>query len=343
MKNIGLYTMLLLVLCIAGCKKDKDETPPFDVIGTWRVATASPTDAASYYQFTADKYLYILDVDKKGWKGLSKGLYQFSDGQLITSFASGTFGSSISNNLYNIEQRTDTIILSPGSLYNDDIVLIKDNLAPKSVGTFITPLQPTASFEDTAKVQSLTYYNGKLYGVKGNSKLLLYGISDKRVVEVRNLDNSYDAIEFDYAGNLWAVNYSIRMYKLNPLTGNMILNSVASSDAFRTIAYDGIYWLGASTANGNIQKYYAQTDEFAGSYAGNYYIDELGYGADHGYAVEGGVIHRFTGSFSNYEKAYYIEGYNCKSIAYDNSNNIFWVGAENQSDGKYYMLQVQFN
>lgn len=341
MRNIALYSMLLLVL-VAACKKDKEVTPGLDITGTWRKASNSVNDV-TYYHFTTDKYVYVLNRDSRGWKDIRKGLYQFEDGQLITSFPSENPGGSISSVLYNITEGQDTVILETGDFNGGDLTLLRDNLAPKSVTDFIKPVQPMQMFEDTAHVFGLAYYNSKLYGVKGNDKLMVYGIAEKKVVEVRTMANWYDGIEFSPAGDFWTVGYSNKMYKVNPVTGTVLFTSVLADGYFRSITYDGIYWLGASSSDGGIDKYYDQTDSYLGGYIGNYDVTDLAFSSGNGYAVQDGVIHKLNQSFYEYDKAYYIEGYRCKGIAYDNTNNVFWVSAEDMATGKYYMLQIQLN
>lgn len=342
MRNISLYSIMLLLLLIAGCKKDKEASPALNITGTWKKADNSVGDV-TYYHFTADKYVYILNRDNKGWKDVKKGLYQFEDGQLITSYPSETPGSSITSTLYNIVEGKDSVTLEPGDFNGGNIVLLKDNLAPKTLADFVTPVTPVLMFEDTARVDGLAYYNNKLYGVKGNDRMMVYSIAEKKVSEVRTMMNSYYGIEFDYSGNFWAVGYSDKMYKVDPITGNVLFTSAPGESYFRAITYDGIYWLGASTSDGGIEKYYYQTDDYLGGFTGNYYINDLAYATGHGYAVQEGGIHRFGQSFFEYEKCYYIEGYRCKNIAYDNNSNVFWVGAEDMATGKYYMLQVLLN
>lgn len=340
MKNIAWYGILLLVL-VAGCKKDKDETPALNVVGTWRMSETA-INKLTYYQFTADGYLYVLRRDSKGWKDMVKGLYQFEDGQLITSFPSSTPGSSITSTLYNITEGVDSLILKRGQ-NEDDIVLLKDNLAPKKVEDFITPLQVLASFEDTAKCIGITYYNNKLYGTKGTDKLMVYGIAEKRVVDIRTMANYYEGIEFDYNGNLWGVGYSYKFDKLDPVTGNVLFSSVDGNSYYYALTFDGIYWIGYGGSDSRLDKYYYQTDAFTSGYGGNDYIKDLAYGNGYGYATQKGVVHKFSQSFYQYDKAYYIEGYYCRSIAYDQNTDKYWIGAEDMNTGKFYMLQVQLN
>lgn len=119
----------------------------------------------------------------------------------------------------NLSQSGDSLFLTSTDP-SRNLVLLKDNLAPKTTESYISPIAVLDHFEDTAKVVHLTYYANKLYGII-DFPSTTYDLSLKKITAATTLSTSYSGITALSDGSLWTV-YGNTLLKIN-FAGTVLL------------------------------------------------------------------------------------------------------------------------
>src|ERR1043165_3533008 len=187
--------LLIAILLWSSCKKEKAASPSNPVTGGWRNITDANSTQQSYYLFTSDKKLYSVGYSYDGFKTVSVSTYKVTGNQIYTQGIDDYFTATA--RLYNMRFSGDTLFFNNGS--SDVVILLKDNLAPKTITDWAKGVTVLDKFEDTAQAKTITYHNSKLYTFKyyttGGAKLVTYKPESRGVSGLATADDYYDGLD----------------------------------------------------------------------------------------------------------------------------------------------------
>ncbi len=321
--------IVLTMVLFSSCKKDKQDAT-ITVEGSWRDITRSNPEPG-YYIFTGDRKLYTLS-SRDSYKETEFAIYKASASQISIQNLSGT-------KLYNLRYAGDTLLFNDGS--KDAIKLLKDNLAPKTISDWTSPVLVSDRFIDTAEAKTIAYYSNTIYTFKYysvGSRLLAYNAST-HTVALSNADNAYYGLDFAQDGTMWCVLWG-NAYKFNPATG---VNTFKSAD----LSSNSLW---ATAVNGSTLYNYASAAYISYDVAGDDWgsardvendVTDLAYANGFLYVAKGGMIYKMHPFYHIPVQSWYLENFDIQGIAYTGTD--FWLAAKGYATGKHEMLKVTLN
>lgn len=319
---------VVVALVIGACKKDVVTTKSLS--GSWLKAGTTE----EFYIATADHKWYAASRDYDGYKTIAAYNYEYTGSQLKLQGVSELL-------LYNTRFSGDTFILNDGNI--DFLKLLPSNTGPQSVDQWVHVPTVISSFADTAGVTAISYDGGHIYALKtyggSNTKLYEFDPVQQRIIHEVVTDQIYDGIDF-LGGTLWASSAN-QLYHLNTTTGIQSYSSPANASANVTALAaksDGIY------ANSyNRMQVFDLNALTWGSYPHSLSNDvsDLAYANGYLFFGHAGLLCRTHPYYLQPGDAWYLEGYNINSVAYDGI--YYWAGAKNLSSGKYEILKLQLD
>lgn len=330
MQKIHFICLLFAAFLLSECKKEKAASSAINLVGSWQQATNNKK-TPSYLIFKSDKTLDVLNTDDRNLRSIQQGYYSTSSGQLLLSL-NGT------EQLMNLSQSGDSLFL----ISNDpsrNLVLLKDNLAPKTTESYISPIAILDHFEDTAKVVHLTYYANKLYGmIDFPATLFTYDISLKKIIAATSLPTSYSGLTALSDGSLWAT-YGNKLVKIDFL-GTVLFTSANNPNGYgRGLTYDGEYLY--TVLSDKLSGYNINSNAFEDNIYLSNDITEIAAAKGYMYAVKNGAISKIEKTTDRAIQSFFVKDYYIRTITFDGT--YFWASASDNKSDKIEILKLDLN
>ncbi|MFN8309747.1 MAG: hypothetical protein U0T73_07280 [Chitinophagales bacterium] len=310
--RFAVLIFLTLGVALNSCKK---ETAKVSIDGIWmQLSYNSLQPTGSYYNFnTSEKKVYLLERHDYEMHEVTDGVLRLRD-----NLAEIDLGSL---QLYQYSMHGDTLIMDNGTA-SEKLVLIKNNLGPKSNEDWVKEVSISIAFRDSTRLNSLMYHNNALFGFSPYAPALnKFSLSSKSKEAVVTLAEVYTTGEFDY-NNLWGCPESgSKLQKVDHVNG-AVLNTSAAAPFYRVegLTFNGVLLLGC---NGyNTYRYNPSSNTFS-QYDGPSSLEDLAFYDNKVYGVSYGTIYRFNPSNFTVEKAYRIPNFKVDGIAFDGTQ--FWI------------------
>jgi hypothetical protein len=330
MQKIHFICLLFAAFLLSECKKEKAANSDINLVGSWQQATKDKK-TPSYLIFKSNKTLDVLNTDDRNLRYIQQGYYSTSGGQLLLSL-NGT------EQIMNLSQSGDSLFLTSTDP-SRNLVLLKDNLAPKTTESYISPVAILDRFEDTAKVVHLTYYANKLYGIIDfPSTLFTYDLSLKKITAATTLSTSYSGITALSDGSLWTV-YGNTLLKIN-FSGTVLFTSAANPGSYgHGLTYDGEYLY--TVLSDRLSGYNINSNAFEDNIYMSYDITEIAAAKGHIYAVKNGAISKIEKTTDRAIQSFFVKDYYIRTITFDGT--YFWASASDNKSDKIEILKLDLN